>query len=220
VAARLLEGVGPFGPPGLLLLDLRDDLRLERGVLGLAVAAEAGLDRLADVALVLVDEPAELPLRVARRRGGEDLRQDLHHLEEVERDADLVEERVLLDVDPGRAAADLGVGEAGLGLLAPLLQPLQAAFDDRRLDVDHERAGFDVEAEGELDGRLDDLLLPGGELEDRPHGIHRFGLGPDVHEAAILPRRHGDGDDYAASRARGCSEAAAIWIERTASRAS
>src|SRR5258708_10421632 len=113
MAAGLFDRVRPFGPPGLFLLDLCEHPRLEDRMLGLAAASQAGLDSLADVDLVLVDETSQLPLRMADGDRGEDVAENLAHFEEIDLRADLGEQGVLLDVNAGRAPQDLGVAEVG-----------------------------------------------------------------------------------------------------------
>ena len=131
-------------------------------MLGFPAAAEARFDGFADEALVLVDEAGELPLGMPLRGGGEDLGEDLHHFEQVHRGPDLRQERVFLDVDARCTAADLGVAQVGERGFAALAEAFEAALNEGRLQVDHEGAGFEVHAERQRDGGLDDLRGPSG----------------------------------------------------------
>jgi len=150
-----------------------------------------GFDGLADISLVFVDEAPQFPLRMPDPDGGEDVDEDLDNLEQVDLPSDLPQKGVLLHIDPRRASQDLGVGEMGHRGFATLSEGVEAAFDQGGLNVDHEDPRLEIEADGEFDGRLDDLRGASGELQDRAHGIHGLGLRADVHDAAMIARRQG-----------------------------
>src|SRR6185436_876545 len=103
---------------------------------------------------------------------GEDLADHFREAQRVERRAGGFEEAVAFGVED-----EDGDGVVGLErLLALAAKGVEAALDEEGLAVGQEDSGLRVEAEYDLDGALDDLVAPLGQVQDFGERVERIAL--------------------------------------------